>query len=77
MINCYDHNNNKRRQDMGPQFFQTGMGKTFFEGTMPRIARSLATIATELKRQNDLTEGERDKSPSEIADEFRTDKKED
>jgi len=41
-----------------PEFFQTRMGQTFFEGTVPRIAKSLAEIAKELKRQNDLKEQE-------------------
>jgi hypothetical protein len=61
---------------MGPQFFQTMMGKTFFEGTVPRIAKSLAKIATELKRQNDLKEIElgltSDTDVKDIAGEFIT-----
>jgi hypothetical protein len=32
----------------GPEFFQTQMGHRFFEGTMPRIADALRTIATQL-----------------------------
>lgn len=41
-----------------PNFFQTLMGKKFYEGDMPRIVRSLEQIAKELKRQNDLKESE-------------------
>lgn len=40
----------------GPDFFQTMMGRNFFEGTMPSIARNLATIAEALKRSNELLE---------------------
>jgi hypothetical protein len=29
----------------GPEFFQTRMGQAFFEGTMPRLAKALETIA--------------------------------
>jgi len=37
-------------------FFQTMMGRKFFDGTAPRIADALESIAKELKRQNDLKE---------------------
>jgi hypothetical protein len=32
----------------GPQFFQTRMGRTFLEGTMPRIARGLERLSDHL-----------------------------
>lgn len=35
---------------MGPEFFQTGMGRVFFESTMPRIADALARIADALNK---------------------------
>lgn len=34
----------------GPKFFQTIMGKQFFEGTMPKLARSLERIAVALEK---------------------------
>jgi hypothetical protein len=34
-----------------PEFFQTAMGRTFYEGTMPRIAKALDRIATALESQ--------------------------
>ena len=43
---------------MGAEFFQTVMGHTFYEGTMPRIAESLESLAVEFKRANDLKEKE-------------------
>lgn len=44
-MNPYNQNRNTI------QFFQTGMGRVFFEGTMPKIARSLKGIL-ELLNQN-------------------------
>jgi hypothetical protein len=38
------------------QFFQTIMGRTFFEHNVPRIADALERIATGLERQNQLLE---------------------
>lgn len=40
------------------EFFQTILGRRFYEGDVPRITKSLEKIATELKRQNDLKERE-------------------
>lgn len=34
----------------GPKFFQTGMGKQFFEGTLPRLTKSMERIATALEK---------------------------
>jgi len=34
----------------GPEFFQTGIGRTFYEGTVPSIARSLKGIDESLKK---------------------------
>lgn len=35
-----------------PKFFQTVMGKHFYEGAVPRIARALERIADALEEQN-------------------------
>jgi hypothetical protein len=32
----------------GPQFFETGMGKKYYDGTMPRIAKALEEIAKKI-----------------------------
>ena len=37
---------------MGPSFFQTLMGHTFYEGTVPRIAKALERIAAALEEAN-------------------------
>lgn len=42
----------------GPQFHQTRMGQMFYEYHVPQIAEHLASIASELKRANDLKEQE-------------------
>jgi len=34
----------------GPEFFQTVMGRVFFDGTMPRIAKALERIADHLDK---------------------------
>jgi hypothetical protein len=39
---------------MGPSFFQTIMGHTFYEGTVPRIAKALERIAKALEEANKL-----------------------
>lgn len=36
----------------GPEFFQTYMGKHFYESTAPRIARALERIADALEARN-------------------------
>ena len=36
----------------GPSFFQTLMGRSYYEGTLPRIARALERIAEALEAQN-------------------------
>lgn len=35
---------------MGPEFFQTGMGRRFYEHDVPRIADSLVRIAESLEK---------------------------
>ncbi len=36
----------------GPEFFQTLMGRRYYESTMPRIADALERIATALEKNN-------------------------
>jgi hypothetical protein len=35
----------------GPEFFQTPMGRQFYDGTMPRIAKALDRVAAALEKQ--------------------------
>jgi hypothetical protein len=41
---------------MGPKFFQTIMGRSFFDGQLPRLIKALEKIACELERFNNLQE---------------------
>lgn len=41
-----------------PQFHETLYGKRFLKGQLPQLLKHLETIATELKRSNDLKEKE-------------------
>jgi len=50
----------------GPEFFQTGMGRKFYDGDVPRIVEALQNIAKELKRANDLKDKERDEEVERI-----------
>lgn len=43
---------------MGPKFFQTIMGRGFFENQLPELIRQLQCIAYELRRYNDRQERE-------------------
>ena len=36
----------------GPSFFQTLMGRVYYEGTLPRLVRALERIADALEAQN-------------------------
>jgi len=36
-----------------PQFFQTGMGRKYYESTLPSIARALERIAAALEESNE------------------------
>lgn len=39
-----------------PEFFQTMMGKKFYESDMPKLIKSLDKIATQMERLNDNLE---------------------
>ena len=41
---------------MGPKFFQTITGRSFFDAHIPELLRQLKRIADELKRYNDREE---------------------
>lgn len=43
---------------MSAEFFQTRMGKKFYEADVPRLANALEQIAKEMKRANDMKEEE-------------------
>ena len=41
---------------MGPQFYQTGYGRKFFEADLPRIAKGIERLAAAIEKQNELAE---------------------
>jgi len=41
---------------MYPKFFQTMMGRSFFEGQVPRLINAIEKLACELQRYNDAQE---------------------
>jgi len=41
---------------MGPKFFQTIMGRSFFDGQLPRLIKALEKIGCELERFNNSQE---------------------
>lgn len=47
----------------GPQFFQTPMGKRFFEGTMPKLADALSKIAKRMEEDETSLETSEFKDP--------------
>ena len=60
---------------MGPEFFQTHMGRKFYEADVPRIAKSLESIAASLEKlANPVQEVElpAPDSLSDLASEFKS-----
>ena len=39
---------------MGPEFFQTGLGRTYYEHTMPMLVKQLELLNQNLMTLNDL-----------------------
>jgi len=63
------------KKDNDMDFSRTRMGQKFFEADVPRIAKSLESIALELKRANDLKEGGKHEDEMlEMINSFRSDK---
>ena len=44
---------------MGPQFFETGYGKRFFESQLPKLIKSINRLADAIEEQNEIKEEER------------------
>jgi len=41
---------------MGPEFFQTGMGRKFYEADVPKLIEAINRLATAIEKQNALVE---------------------
>lgn len=54
----------------GPEFFQTGMGRKFYEHDVPRIAEALERIADILEKMEVVHDKSIDDVLDKIADDF-------
>ena len=41
---------------MGPQFHETGYGRTFFQSQLPNLIKALNRLADAMEKQNELKE---------------------
>ncbi len=44
---------------MGPQFFQTGYGRRFFESQLPELIKAINRLADAVEKQNTIKEEEK------------------
>ena len=42
---------------MGPQFHETGYGRTFFQSQLPNLIKAINRLADAMEKQNELKEG--------------------
>lgn len=50
---------------MGPQFHETGYGRTFFQSQLPNQIKALNRLADAMEKQNELKEEEKKNDQSE------------
>lgn len=50
---------------MGPQFHETGYGRTFFQSQLPNLIKALNRLADAMEKQNELKEEEKKNDQSE------------
>ena len=50
---------------MGPQFHETGYGRTFFQSQLPNLIKALNRLADAMEKQNELNEEEKKNDQSE------------
>lgn len=50
---------------MGPQFHETGYGRTFFQSQLPNLIKALNRLAAAMEKQNELKEEEKKNDQSE------------
>lgn len=44
---------------MGPQFHETGYGRTFFQSQLPNLIKAINRLADAMEKQNELKEEEK------------------
>jgi len=50
---------------MGPQFHETGYGRTFFQSQLPNLIKAINRLADAMEKQNELKEEEKKNDQSE------------
>ena len=50
---------------MGPQFFETGYGRTFFQSQLPNLINAINRLADAMEKQNELKQEEKKNDQSE------------
>ena len=50
---------------MGPQFHETGYGRTFFQSQLPNLIKAINRLADAVEKQNELKEEEKKNDQSE------------
>lgn len=50
---------------MGPQFHETGYGRTFFQSQLPNLIKALNRLADAMEKQNELKEEKKKNDQSE------------
>jgi len=50
---------------MGPQFHETGYGRTFFQSQLPNLIKAINRLAYAMEKQNELKQEEKKNDQSE------------
>ena len=50
---------------MGPQFHETGYGRTFFQSQLPNLTKAINRLADAMEKQNELKQEEKKNDQSE------------
>ena len=50
---------------MGPQFHETGYGRTFFQSQLPNLIKAINRLADAMEKENELKEEEKKNDQSE------------
>lgn len=50
---------------MGPQFHETGYGRTFFQSQLPNLIKAINRLADAMEKHNELKEEEKKNDQSE------------
>ena len=50
---------------MGPQFHETGYGRTFFQSQLPNLIKAINRLADAMEKQNELIQEEKKNDQSE------------